>query len=115
MTIEIRDSTTPQMIIDAKKAGAIAGKVYPLGVRTNSDEGLRDFFSQSISETFWAMEDIGMPLLLHGELDQERTLVTKREEAFFPTLLTLAAKFQDLMIVLEHVSTKAGIKMVKRL
>src|SRR3989304_1375842 len=31
MTIEIRDSTTPQMIIDAKKAGAIAGKVYPLG------------------------------------------------------------------------------------
>ena len=56
-----------------------------------------------------------MLLLLHGELDQERTIVTKREEAFLPTLARLATKFYDLKIVLEHVSTKAGVKMVKQL
>ncbi len=115
MTIEIRDNTTPKMIAEAKRAGAIAGKVYPLGVTTNSDEGLRDFFRPEISDTFWAMEDVGMPLLLHGELDLERVLVTKREEAFLPTLSRLATKFYDLKIVLEHVSTKAGVKMVKQL
>ncbi|MDP3981672.1 MAG: dihydroorotase [Chlamydiota bacterium] len=115
MTIEIRDNTTPKMIIEAKRAGAVAGKVYPFGVTTNSDEGLRSFVGEEISETFWAMQDAGMLLLLHGELDLDRTLVTKREEAFLPTLSMLAAKFYDLKIVLEHVSTKAGIKMVKQL
>lgn len=115
MTIEVRDNTTPKMIVEARRAGAIAGKVYPLGVTTNSDEGLLDFFSQSISETFWAMEDVGMPLLIHGELDRERTLVTKREEVFLSTLLTLAADFPDLKIILEHVSTRAAVRIVEQL
>lgn len=115
MTIEVRDSTTPDMITKAQKAGAVAGKVYPLGVTTNSNEGLRDFFSDKITETFRAMEDVGMLLLLHGELDCERTLVTKREGIFLPTLLALADKFPNLKIVLEHVSTKAGIKTVEQL
>ena len=48
MTIEIRDNTTPEMIIEAHRMGAVAGKVYPIGVTTNSDEGLRDFFSKNI-------------------------------------------------------------------
>ncbi|HUT44417.1 MAG TPA: dihydroorotase [Desulfobacterales bacterium] len=115
MTIEIRDNTTPEMIIEAKHVGAIAGKVYPLGVTTNSDEGLRDFFNRSISKTFRAMQDVGMILLLHGEIDQERTLVTKREEAFLPILVQLAEKFPDLKIVLEHVSTKEAVRKVKEL
>ncbi len=113
MTIEIRDNTTPEMIIEAKRAGAIAGKVYPLGVTTNSGEGLRDFFSQSISETFRAMQDLGMLLLLHGEIDQDGILVTKREEAFLPILAKLVEKFPGLKIVLEHVSKKEAVRKVK--
>jgi dihydroorotase len=113
MTIAIRDSTTPKMIVEAKEAGAIAGKVYPLGVTTHSEEGLRDFFSQSISKTFRAMQEVGMLLLLHGEIDQEGTLVTKREEAFLPILVQLVEKFPDLKIVLEHVSTKKAIRTIK--
>jgi dihydroorotase len=115
MTIEIRDNTTPEMIIEAKRAGAIAGKVYPLGVTTNSDEGLRDFFSESISKTFRAMQDVGMLLLLHGEIDQDGILVTKREEAFLPILVRLAERFRDLKIVLEHVSTREAVRVVKEL
>jgi len=115
MTIEIRDNTTPQMVVEAKRAGAVAGKVYPLGVTTNSDEGLRDFFSKSISETFRTMQDVGMLLLLHGEIDQERTLVTKRERAFLPILIRLADKFPDLKMVLEHVSTREAVRTVEDL
>lgn len=115
MTVEVRDNTTPKMVIDAHHAGAVAGKVYPLGVTTNSDEGLRDFFTKKISETFRAMQDVGMLLLIHGELDRQRTLVTEREEIFLPTLLTLTKKFPNLKIVLEHVSTKAAVKTVKQL
>jgi len=115
MTIEIRDNTTPRMIMEARRAGAVAGKVYPLGVTTNSDEGLRDFFSAHIMRTFHAMQDGGMLLLLHGELDCERTLVTKREETFIPTLITLADMFPNLKIVVEHVSTKIGVETIKKL
>lgn len=115
MTIEVRDSTTPQMIEEARHAGAIAGKAYPLGVTTNSDEGLRDFDSERILKTFRAMQDVGMLLLIHGELDRERTLVTKREEVFLPTLLKLAEKLPNLKIVLEHVSTRVGVESVRQL
>lgn len=115
MTIEIRDSTTPEMVVKARRAGAVAGKVYPHGVTTNSNEGLHNFFSEKISETFRAMQDIDMLLLIHGELDQERILVTKREEVFLPILLKLAEKFLNLKIVLEHVSTKIAVKTVEQL
>lgn len=115
MTIEVRDSTTPEMVAEAHRAGAVAGKVYPLGVTTNSDEGLRDFDSKKISETFLAMQDVGMLLLIHGELDRERTLVTKREEVFLPTLLKLAEKLPNLKIVLEHVSTRVAVESVRQL
>ncbi len=115
MTIEIRDNTTPEMIVEARRAGAVAGKVYPLGVTTNSEEGLRDFFSKKISETFRAIQDTNMLLLIHGELDRERTLVVKREEIFLPIFLALSEKFPNLKIVLEHISTKKAVRTVERL
>lgn len=115
MTFAIRDNTTPQIAVNAYNFGAIAGKIYPLDVTTNSDEGLRDFFSPGILETFRAMQDIGMPVLCHGEVNRPRTLVTKREEAFLPIFAKLAEMFPKLKLVLEHVSSRAGVNMVKQL
>lgn len=115
MTIEIRDDTTPYMVKHAFHVGALAGKVYPLGVTTNSEEGLRDFFSDRIRRTFQAMSDIGMILLIHGELDIPRTLVTQRETSFLPTLLRLVDEFPHLRIVLEHISTKESVRIVEQL
>jgi len=114
MTIQIRDDTTPRVIEDAKKAGVIAGKVYPIGVTTNAEEGLREFFNNRISETFQAMQDNGMLLLIHGELDCNRLLVTKREEYFLHMFQRFPEKFPRLRIVLEHISTRAAIAMVKQ-
>lgn len=112
MTIEVRDDTTPQMISKAKEVGAVAGKVYPLGIY---GQGLSDFFGESISQTFKMMQSCRMPLLLHGELDLPRTIVTKREEVFLPVLVRLAKQFPDLKIVLEHVSSKKGVEVVQKL
>lgn len=115
LSIEIRDNTTADIVVGARRAGAAAGKAYPLGVTTNSAEGLRDFHSRAISKTFAAMQDTGMLLLIHGELDRERTLVTEREKIFLPTLVALAEKFPRLKIVFEHVSSRAAVDLVKKL
>lgn len=115
MTIEIRDSTTPGIIKKAKKAGAVAGKVYPLGVTTNSDAGLRDFRSTNIHDVFRAMEDEGMLLLLHGEIALPKSIVIEREHNFLNILEDLANKFLTLRMVLEHVSSAEGVKKVREL
>lgn len=115
MTIEIRDNTTREMVIDAHRAGAVAGKVYPLGATTNSDEGLRSFRGPAIDEVFTAMRDVGMLLLIHGEMSGEKTLVTKREEGFLPILLSIVERFRGLKIVLEHISTKTAVDTVRAL
>ena len=115
MTIEIRDTTTPKMVFEAYRAGAVAGKVYPLGVTTNSDKGLREFFSLRTQETFCAMAKVGMLLLIHGEVDARRTLVTRREHTFLPMLEKLVLAQPNLKIVLEHVSTEDAIRTVAAL
>ncbi len=114
MTIAINDDTTPEIAIAAHKAGAVAGKIYPLGVTTNSAHGLRNFKSPQFLETLRAMQDIGMLLLIHGEIDRERLLVTQREVGFLPTFLDIVEEFLKLKIVLEHVSTKIGVDTVAR-
>ncbi len=114
-TIEIRDNTTPKMIVEAHRAGVVAAKAYPLGMTTNSDQGLRKVTGKGIYDTYRAMQDVGMLLLFHGELGGERILVTERESVFLLFLPILSGQFPDLKIVLEHVSTKAGVEMVKQL
>ena len=111
MTIEICNTTTPKLIEEARKAGVVAGKVYPAGIY---GEGLSDFFSEGSLENFRAMQDNSMLLLLHGELDMPEVLVIKREEIFLRRVFyRLAYMFPNLKIVLEHISSEAGIRGVK--
>ncbi len=112
MTAEIRDDTTPDMIEKIFFAGAMAGKVYPLGTTTNSDQGLRDFEGRVVSETFQAMQDMGMPLCIHGEVDDQGSLVTEREKDFILTFLNLVDRYPKLKVVFEHTSTREAITAV---
>ncbi|MGH7240072.1 MAG: dihydroorotase, partial [Candidatus Saccharimonadales bacterium] len=113
MTIEIRDGTTPKTIQKARKAGAVAGKVYLRGTTTNADEGLTSFFNPKIADTFRAMRDEGMLLLLHGELAEDRLLVTEREQAFIGRVFRrLIDDIPGLKIVLEHISTRYAVQAV---
>ncbi len=110
MTIEIRDNTTTGDIYEAHYAGAVAGKVYPIGVTTNSDKGLRDF--ANAFTVFETMQELGMLLLLHGESPNPGILVTDREKEFLPILVMLAEMFPKLKIIMEHITTRDAICMV---
>ncbi len=115
MSVKLRDDTTPAMITSAKESGVVAAKVYPKGVTTNASDGLSDFFGDQITAVFEEMQQLGMILLLHGECDEERVLVTKREHRFLRIFNYLAERFSGLKIVLEHVSTADGVELVKSL
>ena len=43
MTIQITEATTPEMVIEARQAGAVAGKFYPKGMTTNAENGVWNY------------------------------------------------------------------------
>src|SRR3989344_6285235 len=94
MTIKIVPTTTPTTVENAKKVGVIAGKVYPVGVTTNSDDGVHNFHDSGMIDVFSAMREAGMVLCLHGETPGDFCLDR---------------------IVLEHITTAAGIEAVEQL
>lgn len=109
MTFKITPTTTTEDIRSAKKFGAIAGKLYPDGVTTNSAGGVRDF--KALYRVFEYMETEGLVLCLHGEhpdaeaMDRERRFVEE-------TLQDIVRNFPGLLVVLEHISTKVGVDAV---
>lgn len=112
MTIKVRPDTTAEMIFAAKKAVVIAGKVYPAGVTTNSEDGWTDI--GDLAEPFGAMEECGMVLCLHGETPGEPSL--NRETHFAENyLIPIAEKYPRLKIVFEHVTTRTGCRIVRTL
>jgi dihydroorotase len=112
MTIQITDETTPEMVREAKKHDfVIAGKVYPKGVTTNSHNGVSDF--TKLYQVFAAMQEVGMVLSLHGQVPKSFCL--DREKDFLPILIKLAKDFPRLRIVMEHISTKESVEVVKHL
>lgn len=113
MTIQLTDGTDEETIRAAAEAGVVAGKLYPAGVTTNSENGVSDI--ESLRPVFKAMEDAGMMLCLHGESPYGFLDDVDREEAFLLALHELAGAFPDLKMVFEHVSTEAAVDAVRRL
>lgn len=110
MTFKITPETTKEDVKSVRGL-AIAGKLYPDGVTTNSHGGVTDFYA--LYTVFEEMQKYGIRLSLHGEKPGEFCL--DREEKFLETLYDIAYHFPHLYIVLEHVSTKAAVEAVERL
>src|SRR5512147_2169108 len=67
MTLYLTDNTSADEIRKAKASGVVhAVKLYPAGATTNSDAGVTDL--AKCHDTLAAMQDAGMPFLLHGEV-----------------------------------------------
>lgn len=111
MTFKLMPDTTPEEIVQLKKAGAIAGKLYPQGVTTHSQDGISDV--EALFPVFSTMQEQNLVLCLHGEVPEIEDL--KRESAFLPTLKKIHHNFPNLRIVLEHVSTEEAAQMVQEL
>jgi dihydroorotase len=111
MTFKILPSTTIEQVRAMQNSGAVAGKLYPEGVTTNSEDGVRDL--TTLYEIYRAMEECGLVLCIHGEVPGVFSL--DREKAFLGTLEKLAGDFPRLRIVLEHATTADAIKTVSSL
>ncbi|XQW86894.1 dihydroorotase [Thalassotalea piscium] len=112
MVIYLTDSTTAEDIQQAKDSGIVyAAKLYPAGATTNSSSGVTQI--SNIYPVLEAMEKLGMPLLIHGEVTADDIDIFDREHVFIETILApLVAKFTQLKIVLEHITTKQAVDFV---
>jgi len=115
MTIKIDANCTPEKVREAKLAGAIAGKIYPEGLTTNSEGGItRDMFYEmpvSFQDVLNEMEDCGMILCLHGEMPGVETL--ERENIFLNWLDKTLYLFPKLKFVMEHITTQTAVEYIK--
>jgi dihydroorotase len=111
MTLYLTDRTGPAEIEKAQQSGFIHGvKYYPAGATTNSDSGVTNL--DHVYPALEAMQRVGMPLLLHGEVTGSVD-VFDRERVFVETLLArIVRDFPALRIVLEHVTTREATQFV---
>ena len=112
MTLYLTDNTSGAEIRKAQASGFIhAVKYYPAGATTNSDSGVTDI--ENIFPLLETLQEIGMPLLVHGEVTNPEVDVFDREAVFIERVLApLVKRLPDLKLVLEHVSTRQGIEFV---
>ena len=112
MTLYLTDNTEPEDIVAAKASGFVkALKYYPAGATTNSDSGVTDI--GKCERVFEAMQQVDMPLLLHGEVTDKAVDVFEREKVFIEQhLVPLKQRFPKLRIVLEHITTAHAVEFV---
>lgn len=112
MTLYLTDNTQPEEIHRARASGFVhAVKYYPAGATTHSDSGVTDL--RKAYKAIAAMEETGMPLLLHGEVVDPEVDVFDREAVFIERyLVPLTKDFPSLRIVLEHITTRQAAEFV---
>jgi len=113
MVLYLTEQTDPD---DVRKGFAngdiVAAKLYPAGATTNSAAGVKNI--EAVYPVLEVMQAIGMPLLVHGEVVDADIDIFDREAVFIErTLSKVQAKFSDLKIVMEHITTAEGVAFVK--
>ncbi|MFC2073913.1 dihydroorotase [Campylobacterota bacterium] len=86
-------------------------KLYPAGITTNSEGGVKNFDLEEMRPTLEAMASLGIPLCVHGETDG---FVMDREAEFMNIYDALATNFPDLKIIMEHITTKEAAQMLDK-
>jgi len=84
-------------------------KLYPAGVTTQSESGVADF--SQIEETLSHMQDLKIPLLVHGE---SNGFVLDREREFLSTFEHIATNFPRLHIIMEHITSADSVDFLDR-
>ena len=112
MALYLTNNTSGQEIKKAHQSGHVyAAKLYPAGATTNSDSGVTDV--ANIYGALEVMSELGMPLLVHGEVTTDDIDIFDREELFIEQVLKpLVTKFPQLKIVMEHITTKQAVDFV---
>ena len=113
MTIYLTEKTNKEELKNAYNEGAIfAVKLYPAGATTNSDSGVKDI--TKIMPVLETMAQIGMPLLIHGEVTDPSIDIFDREKIFIDQKLDfICREIPKLKITLEHITTKDATLYIK--
>ena len=112
MTLYLTDNTAADEVRKAKNAGIVGFKLYPAGATTNSDAGVSDI--KRCYAALEAMQAVGMPLLVHGEVTSAHIDIFDREAVFIDQVLEpLRKDFPELKIVFEHITTKQAAHYVR--
>jgi dihydroorotase len=113
MTAYLTDSTDPAEIRRGFAAGVFtAAKLYPANATTNSAHGVTAI--ANIRAVLEAMQDIGMPLLIHGEVTEHDVDIFDREAVFIErTLEPLIRAMPGLRVVFEHITTADAAAFVE--
>ena len=111
MTFKILPLSDPSEIEDLKRAGVIAGKYYPAGATTNSQDGITNW--KTMIPVLKEMERVGMVLSIHGEIPD--SFILDREKDFLPVLEAIHGVCPNLKIVLEHLSCSESVECIKNM
>ena len=113
MTLYLTDNTPPAEILHGSKSCAIhAVKYYPAGATTNSDAGVTNI--SNCYRTLSTMEEIGLPLLVHGEVTDPDVDVFDKEKFFLDrVLIPITQRFPKLRVVFEHITTREAVEFVR--
>jgi dihydroorotase len=112
MTCYLTNEADPQELAHGFAEGVFsAAKLYPANATTNSASGVSDI--ANIYPALEAMQRIGMPLLIHGEVTDPDIDVFDRERVFVErSFIRLERDFPGLKMVFEHVTTAEGVDFV---
>ena len=112
MTIYLTKNTSPEDIEAAVATGFVHGvKLYPAGATTHSDAGVRDI--RDAYPALQAMQELGLPLMVHGEVTDPEVDIFDREKVFIERILApLIERFDRLKVVMEHITTAHAVDFV---
>ena len=114
MTLYLTDETSADEIRRAAQSGIIHGvKLYPAGATTNSASGVTRL--ERCARALEAMQEVDLPLLMHGEVTHAAVDVFDREKIFIDEVLEPARRdFPALRMVFEHITTREAVAYVEQ-
>lgn len=107
MTLFFRDFNREELL--AARDEIIGCKLYPARITTQSEAGVSDI--DRIGPTVALLEELDVPLLVHGE---SGGFVMDREREFLAVYRWLAETFPRLRIIMEHITTAAAVDFLDR-
>ncbi len=105
MTLFFRSYSREEL--EAAREHIIGIKLYPAGITTQSENGVANV--EAIGDTVALLEELGIPLLVHGETNG---FVMEREREFLSTYRWLAGSFPKLKLVMEHITTADTLEVL---
>jgi dihydroorotase len=113
MTLYLTDATDPADLETGFALGVLAAaKLYPANATTNSAYGVSSL--RAIYPVLDKMQEIGMPLLVHGEVTHADVDIFDREAVFIEQVMQPTLRdFPALKVVFEHITTKDAAQFVE--